>query len=86
MTKGRPYTKTLLLNSSTAGLDVHVYEKDLSVSANAQVLYTDNNHQKHNEQCPHASIIQKIYGQMLMCQQPGYPPSLFSLIPHALYC
>lgn len=50
-----------------------VCTKHLSVSANARLLCADNNHRKHNAQCPHASIIRRIYSQMLMCQQQGFP-------------
>lgn len=62
----------------------HCKKKTLSISI-TQIICTDNNHQRHNAQCSHASVILKIYGQMLMCQQPGCPPFLFSLIPHAPY-
>lgn len=35
---------------------------------------SNNNHQLYNAQCSNTSVMQKIYGQMLMCQDtPPFP-------------
>lgn len=72
---------------STGGSCVYIEHKQhcKNISTIADVICTDNNHQRHNAQCSHALVILEIYSQMLMCQKPGCTPSLFSLNPHGLY-